>query len=74
MRLLLIVGLLIVLPDVTSSQSTHEENAAPAEPAIENQIESLLELGKSMLRTAYHETSNRDSAKVLFQTDRKSVV
>ncbi|HEY8510383.1 MAG TPA: sensor histidine kinase [Cyclobacteriaceae bacterium] len=68
MRLLLIVGLLIVLPDVTSSQSTHEENAAPAEPAIENQIESLLELGKSMLRTAYHETSNRDSAKVLFQT------
>jgi two-component sensor histidine kinase len=65
MQLLLIVGLLIVLPDVASSQSTSKERTG--EPTTENKIKSLLDLGKSMLRTAYRGTSNRDSATILFQ-------
>lgn len=67
MRLLLPFGLLLILSHVALSQATDGERAEASEAATENQVKLLLELGKSMLRTAYLGTTDRDSAAVLFR-------
>lgn len=67
MRLLLPFGLMLILSHVALSQATDGERAEASEAATENQVKLLLELGKSMLRTAYLGTTDRDSAAVLFR-------